>query len=158
MNSSSATSAGSRREARPPAGVRERAARRARGRRRRRADGSALRQALPGARFLGRRTGDELARVLASFDVFAHTGPQETFCQTVQEAQAAGVAVIAPAVGGPLDLVAHGRTGLLVPPDDADAVRDAVALLAADPGCGCGSAPPGGTPSRAAPGRPSATS
>ncbi|MFH9710975.1 glycosyltransferase family 4 protein [Streptomyces luteogriseus] len=93
-----------------------------------------LEQALPGAVFLGRRTGDDLARVFASFDVFAHTGPFETFCQTVQEAMASGLPVVAPAAGGPLDLVAHGRTGLLVPPRDATAVRDAVRLLAADPG------------------------
>ncbi|WP_282702559.1 glycosyltransferase family 1 protein [Streptomyces sp. CC219B] len=93
----------------------------------------ALEQALPGAVFLGRRTGDELARIFASLDVFAHTGPFETFCQTVQEAMASGVPVVAPAAGGPLDLVAHGHTGLLVPPRDADAVRDAVAALAADP-------------------------
>ncbi|MEW2410733.1 glycosyltransferase family 4 protein [Streptomyces griseoviridis] len=94
----------------------------------------ALQQELPGAVFLGRRTGDELARIFASLDVFAHTGPFETFCQTVQEAMASGVPVVAPAAGGPLDLVAHGRTGLLVPPRDADAVRDAVASLAADAG------------------------
>ena len=62
-----------------------------------------------------------------------HTGPFETFCQTVQEAMASGVPVVAPAAGGPLDLVAHGRTGLLVPPRDAAAVRDAVWSLAADP-------------------------
>ncbi|MGX1129201.1 phosphatidylinositol alpha 1,6-mannosyltransferase [Streptomyces glaucescens] len=92
-----------------------------------------LEEALPGAAFLGRRTGDELARIFASLDVFAHTGPFETFCQTVQEAMASGVPVVAPAAGGPLDLVDHGRTGLLVPPRDADAVRDAVASLAADP-------------------------
>lgn len=92
-----------------------------------------LAEALPGAVFLGRRTGDELARVFASLDVFAHTGPFETFCQTVQEAMASGVPVVAPAAGGPLDLVDHGRTGLLVPPRDAGAVRDAVAALAADP-------------------------
>lgn len=62
-----------------------------------------------------------------------HTGPFETFCQTVQEAMASGVPVVAPAVGGPLDLVAHGSTGLLVPPGDAAAVRDAVRALAASP-------------------------
>lgn len=93
-----------------------------------------LEQAMPGAVFLGRRTGDELARIFASLDVFAHTGPFETFCQTVQEAMASGVPVVAPAVGGPLDLVVHGRTGFLVPPRDAAAVRDAVRSLAADPG------------------------
>ena len=92
-----------------------------------------LSEQLPGAVFLGRRTGDELARIFASLDVFAHTGPFETFCQTVQEAMASGVPVVAPAAGGPLDLVAHGRTGLLVPPRDAAAVRDAVWALAADP-------------------------
>ncbi|MEU2441217.1 glycosyltransferase family 4 protein [Streptomyces rubradiris] len=92
-----------------------------------------LAEALPGAVFLGRRTGGELARIFASLDVFVHTGPYETFCQTVQEAMASGVPVVAPAAGGPLDLVAHGRTGLLVPPRDATAVREAVHALAGDP-------------------------
>ncbi|WP_199547963.1 glycosyltransferase family 1 protein [Streptomyces sp. N35] len=92
-----------------------------------------LRDMLPGAHFLGRRTGGELARIFASLDLFVHTGPFETFCQTVQEAMASGVPVIAPAAGGPLDLVAHGRSGLLVPAGDAAAFRDAVWSLAADP-------------------------
>ncbi|WP_263172048.1 glycosyltransferase family 4 protein [Streptomyces sp. SCSIO ZS0520] len=95
--------------------------------------GPGLRSALPGALFLGRRTGTELARIFASLDVFAHTGPFETFCQTVQEAMASGLPVVAPAAGGPLDLVDHGRTGFLVPPRDPGALKEAVALLAADP-------------------------
>ncbi|MFB7867450.1 glycosyltransferase family 4 protein [Streptomyces sp. NPDC056069] len=95
--------------------------------------GPGLRDALPGAVFLGRRTGTDLARIFASLDLFAHTGPYETFCQTVQEAMASGVAVVAPAAGGPLDLVAHRRTGLLVPAGDPDALHDAVAALAAAP-------------------------
>ncbi|MVO87352.1 glycosyltransferase [Streptomyces sp. p1417] len=94
----------------------------------------ALRTTLPHATLLGRRTGDELARIFASLDVFVHTGPLETFCQTVQEAMASGVPVVAPAVGGPLDLVVPGRTGSLVAPGDAAAVRDAVWSMAADPG------------------------
>ncbi|MFI6157156.1 glycosyltransferase family 4 protein [Kitasatospora sp. NPDC051170] len=92
-----------------------------------------LRAAMPGAVFLGRRTGDELARCFATLDVFVHTGPLETFCQTIQEAMASGVAVIGPAAGGPLDLVGHHRTGLLVPPRDGAAIARAVAELAADP-------------------------
>lgn len=93
-----------------------------------------VRAALPGAVLTGRRTGDELARIFASLDLFVHTGPYETFCQTVQEAMASGVPVIAPAAGGPLDLVVPGRTGVLVPPEDALALRDAVWALATDPG------------------------
>ncbi len=92
-----------------------------------------LRSALPSAVFLGRRTGDELARIYASLDVFVHTGPLETFCQTVQEAMASGVPVVAPAAGGPLDLVDHGRTGLLVAPGDPDALREAVRTLTGAP-------------------------
>ncbi|MQY39184.1 GDP-mannose-dependent alpha-mannosyltransferase [Streptomyces sp. RB17] len=92
-----------------------------------------LTEALPGAVFLGRRTGGDLARIFASLDLFVHTGPFETFCQTVQEAMASGVPVVAPAAGGPLDLVAHGRTGYLVPPRDAVAVQEAVRELAANP-------------------------
>ncbi|MFC1418824.1 glycosyltransferase family 4 protein [Streptacidiphilus cavernicola] len=92
-----------------------------------------LRQTLPGAAFLGRMTGDELAALYASLDIFVHTGPLETFCQTIQEAMASGVAVVGPAVGGPLDLVAHRRTGLLVQPKSVRAVTEAVSALAADP-------------------------
>jgi phosphatidylinositol alpha 1,6-mannosyltransferase len=92
-----------------------------------------LEKALPGALFLGLRHGDQLATLYASLDVFAHTGPYETFGQTLQEAMASGVPVVAPAAGGPLDLVCPGRTGILVPPEDPDALADAVAALAADP-------------------------
>ncbi|KRE37617.1 glycosyl transferase [Janibacter sp. Soil728] len=66
--------------------------------------------------FLGPRTGEELARAYATFDVFVHTGTKETFGQTLQEAAAAGLPVVAPAAGGPLDLVAHGQSGYLFDP------------------------------------------
>ncbi|GGK97544.1 glycosyltransferase family 4 protein [Mangrovihabitans endophyticus] len=94
---------------------------------------AALRRALPDAVFLGVRHGAQLARLYASLDVFAHTGPYETFGQAVQEAMASGVPVVAPASGGPLDLVDHERTGLLVPPFAADGFTAAIARLATDP-------------------------
>ena len=95
-----------------------------------------LQQRLPHATFTGMLGGQELARAFASLDVFVHTGEDETFCQTVQEAQASGVAVVAPASGGPLDLVDHGRTGLLSDVRDPHALRRAVGHLVADP-AGC---------------------
>jgi len=90
-----------------------------------------LRKALPGAVFLGPRHGRQLARLYASLDVFVHSGPYETFGQTVQEASASGVPVVAPASGGPVDLVADGVTGYLVPPLSAQALDDAVGRLVA---------------------------
>ena len=92
-----------------------------------------LRAALPSAAFLGMRYGADLARIYASLDVFVHTGPFETFGQTIQEASASGLPVVAPASGGPLDLVDDGATGYLVRPGDPDALSAAVAALAADP-------------------------
>jgi phosphatidylinositol alpha 1,6-mannosyltransferase len=94
---------------------------------------AALRRAMPGAIFLGRREGEQLARIYASLDVFVHSGPYETFGQTLQEAAASGVPVVAPAAGGPLDVVDDGVTGFLVPPYDGEALAGAVARLAADP-------------------------
>lgn len=73
-----------------------------------------LEQQLPGAIFLGFKNGDELAQIYASFDLFIHPGPNETFCQAVQEALASGVPSIVPRTGGPADLVAHGRTGYVI--------------------------------------------
>ncbi|WP_457252607.1 glycosyltransferase family 4 protein [Pedococcus sp. P5_B7] len=95
-------------------------------------DGAALAAAGVDAVFLGRREGDDLARAYAAFDLFVHTGTRETFGQTLQEAAATGLPVVAPARGGPLDLVDHSRTGLLFDPDHPTALRDAVAHLAGD--------------------------
>ncbi|HEY3894178.1 MAG TPA: glycosyltransferase family 1 protein [Pseudonocardiaceae bacterium] len=100
-----------------------------------------LAKRLPGAAFLGFKTGIELAQAYASLDVFVHTGPFETFCQAVQEALASGLPVIAPDAGGPRDLVSPGYTGFLLPETgtpDAEkifgmALRAAVRTLAGDP-------------------------
>ena len=84
---------------------------------------------LPNARFVGYQSGTELARYVASFDIFVHTGKHETFCQAIQEALAAGVPVIGPDSGGPVDLIDHGVTGLLIDTADSHALLEAVETL-----------------------------
>lgn len=99
-------------------------------------DGPARReveQQLPRASFLGYRSGAELAAAYAACDIFVHTGTRETFGQTLQEAMATGLPVVAPARGGPLDIVRPGVTGLLFDPDRPQALREAVGSLVADP-------------------------
>jgi len=87
---------------------------------------------LPGAEFRGHLGGLELARAMASFDVFVHPGESETFGQTLQEAHASGVPIVATGRGGPLDLVRPGIDGWLYRPGDLADLRARVADLAGD--------------------------
>lgn len=91
-----------------------------------------LRAALPSAHFTGFLAGTRLAEVIASFDVFVHPGAAETFCQTIQEAMACAVPVVAVGRGGPLDLVDSSRTGWLYAPGDLLELRERVSDLIYD--------------------------
>ncbi|KAL2424202.1 hypothetical protein ABEF95_004487 [Exophiala dermatitidis] len=75
-------------------------------------------------------TGPPLAQAYASADIFLHCSTTETFGLVVLEAMASGVPVVARDQGGPSDIVDHGNTGYLIPPDDLDKFVDAVTHLA----------------------------
>ena len=64
---------------------------------------------------------------------FVHVSLTEGVPQVLVEAMACSTPVVATAVGGVPGLLEDGKAGLLVPPDDADAVAGAVRRLVADP-------------------------
>jgi len=89
-----------------------------------------LRDEVPGA--LGFVPHDELLGLYARASVVACPSHREGFGVVCAEAMAHGRPVVAGAVGGLLDLVVDGQTGLLVPPRDPVALRAALERLLAD--------------------------
>ena len=73
-------------------------------------------------------------RHLAEADILALPSFAENLPMALVEAFAHGLAVVATPVGAVEDLVAHGRTGLLVPPGDVPALSDALQRLLVDVG------------------------
>jgi glycosyltransferase involved in cell wall biosynthesis len=75
----------------------------------------------------------DVPRILSSLDVFVLPSRYEGFGIAIVEAMAAGLPVIASKIGGIPEIVIHGETGLLVPPDDPGALADALRELTANP-------------------------
>jgi len=80
----------------------------------------------------GRR--DDVADILQSLDVFVLPSLNEGISNTILEAMASGLPVVATDVGGNPELVQHGETGFLVPPLDPEALAHALLKYADDPG------------------------
>jgi glycosyltransferase involved in cell wall biosynthesis len=91
-----------------------------------------LRPRVPGA--LGFVAHDALGALYASAAVVACPSRREGFGVACAEAMAHGRPVVASAVGGLLDLVIDGETGVLVPPRDVAALRAGLERLLADEG------------------------
>ena len=90
-------------------------------------------QQLPQAIFTGQLTGTELARALASADVFLNPSITEAFGNVTLEAMACGLPVVAAESTGATNLVRHGETGMLVDGTEPDEFAEALALYARDP-------------------------
>jgi glycosyltransferase involved in cell wall biosynthesis len=86
------------------------------------------------AKFVGYKTGEELADHYAACDLFAFASLTETFGNVILEAMASGLPVVAVRAGGPGDTVRPGSTGALVEPDDPpSAMADAMIRIVDDP-------------------------
>ena len=77
---------------------------------------------LPGAR-------NDVPRYIAAMDVFVLSSSMEGLPLAVLEAMAAGLPVVATAVGGLPNLIDDGKTGFLVPSGDENAMRDRLRAL-----------------------------
>lgn len=80
--------------------------------------------------FLGRR--DDVPSLLPLLDIFALTSRSEGMSNTILEAMAVGLPVVATAVGGTPEMVLDGETGRLVPPQDPQALEVAFTQLLVD--------------------------
>lgn len=81
--------------------------------------------------FLGHQ--EDVPSLLAGADLFVLPSRSEAFPNGAIEAMAAGLPVVASDVGGLRDLIDDGRTGLLVPPANPEALAAAIESLVADP-------------------------
>lgn len=85
--------------------------------------------------FVGPKYDDGLVSEYRSADVFVYTSRYENFGQTILEAAAAGLPLVSTPVGVANDLIQDGKTGVLVPHGDSDAIVTAVeSLMTADRG------------------------
>lgn len=75
---------------------------------------------------------DDPARIMDEIDVLVQPTDGESFGRVVVEAMAAGLPVVAVRGGGAVEIVDDGRTGLLVPIDDAAALAAAVERVVGD--------------------------
>lgn len=82
----------------------------------------------------GPLSGRTLSHAYADADIFCLPSVEEGFGMVLGEALAAGLPVVATNVTGASELIESGREGILVPPADVSALRDALRMLIDDSG------------------------
>jgi glycosyltransferase involved in cell wall biosynthesis len=80
--------------------------------------------------FLGMR--DDVPSILRNLDVFVLPSRTEGLPMALLEAMAAGLPIVATAVGGVPEAIRDGETGILVPPERPDELAGAILRLASD--------------------------
>lgn len=75
---------------------------------------------------------DDVAELLPAFDLFVLGSLREGISNTILEAMACGLPIVASATGGNLELLDAGKTGELVPPGDSVALAAALKSYAVD--------------------------
>jgi glycosyltransferase involved in cell wall biosynthesis len=75
---------------------------------------------------------EQMSKLFAAADVFVTPVREENLATVVLEAMACGTPVVGFDVGGIPDMVRHGETGLLAPPGDVSALREAIELILSD--------------------------
>ena len=83
-------------------------------------------------RFLGEIPNEQIPSYLATADCFVLPSLKEGFGIVILEAQAAGIPVIGTKVGGILDLIKDGQTGILVEPGNSEDISRAISRVYAD--------------------------
>jgi glycosyltransferase involved in cell wall biosynthesis len=92
---------------------------------------TALKMGLEGKLFfLGERK--EAVELMSLFDIFVLPSLWEGLPFVLVEAAALGIPIIATAVDGVAEIIEDGETGLLVPPEDSQALADAIIRLLMD--------------------------
>ena len=84
-------------------------------------------------KFLGEIPYQQLPHFYQSADIFIRPSRSEGLGNAFLEAMAAGIPVIGTPVGGIPDFLTHEQTGLLVPPDDPEALEKSISRLCSDP-------------------------
>jgi type III pantothenate kinase len=87
----------------------------------------------PRVHFRGRMAREELPALMRSSDILVSVPWYEPFGITPLEAMACGIPVVASAVGGLIDTVVDGLTGVHVPPRDPERLATELGALLADP-------------------------
>lgn len=82
--------------------------------------------------FTGWLNPAQLAEWYLAADVLAVPSWYEPFGMVILEGMLYGLPIVAAEVGGPAEILQHGRTGLLCPPKDAEALGDAILRLVTD--------------------------